>query len=233
MSELYNKIETLCAEQGTDITKMCRELKIPRSSFSELKSGRTKSIATDKLALVADYFNVSLDWLTGKTKYRNNQEYKEFNWGANDPNFEAAFDFANYLTSIRIRQDVSLSELGSTIGATEKQMQDIEEGVLPITFEQAEKLCEYLGTNVSQVLFDNQLYYGEVPNEYHDNVRAWEKKNKELNTEAKAEDTGIQLAISNPDIRMIARAGQKMTSEQAETLRKYAQFMFPEAFKND
>lgn len=66
MSELYNKIEYLCQERGTDITKMCRELKIPRSSFSELKSGRSKSIAADKLVLVANYFNVSTDFLLGK-----------------------------------------------------------------------------------------------------------------------------------------------------------------------
>lgn len=39
--------------------------------------------------------------------------------------------------------------------------------------------------------------------------------------------------IKNPDIRMIARAGNKMTPEQAENLRKYAQFMFPEAFNDD
>ena len=39
--------------------------------------------------------------------------------------------------------------------------------------------------------------------------------------------------IENPDIRMIARAGRKMTPEQAENLRKYAEFMFPEAFKDD
>lgn len=39
--------------------------------------------------------------------------------------------------------------------------------------------------------------------------------------------------IQNPDIRMIARAGKKMTPEQAEILRKYAQYMFPEAFVDD
>ena len=39
--------------------------------------------------------------------------------------------------------------------------------------------------------------------------------------------------IENPDIRMIARAGRKMTPEQAENVRKYAEFMFPEAFKDD
>lgn len=39
------------------------------------------------------------------------------------------------------------------------------------------------------------------------------------------------VVINNPDIRMIARNGDKMTPEQAEQLRKYAEFMFPEAFK--
>lgn len=42
-----------------------------------------------------------------------------------------------------------------------------------------------------------------------------------------------ELPPEHPDIRMIARAGKKMTPEQAENLRKYAQYMFPEAFKDD
>lgn len=36
----------------------------------------------------------------------------------------------------------------------------------------------------------------------------------------------------NPDIRMIARAGRKMTPEQRESLLRYARFMFPEAFED-
>ena len=47
------------------------------------------------------------------------------------------------------------------------------------------------------------------------------------------EPTKKEKMITNPDIRMIARAGKKMTPEQAENLRKYAQYMFPEAFKDD
>ncbi|MCR5664248.1 MAG: helix-turn-helix domain-containing protein [Oscillospiraceae bacterium] len=34
----------------------------------------------------------------------------------------------------------------------------------------------------------------------------------------------------DPDIRMIARAGQKMSPEQRQNLLRYARFMFPEAF---
>lgn len=125
--------------------------------------------------------------------------------------------------------DISLSELGQAIGANEEQMESIEDGFVPITYEQAEKLSNYLGTNVSQVMFDNELYDEEVPEKYHKNVREWERIKKEIDEEAMRE-SGEAL---NPDIRMIARAGKKMTPEQAENLRKYAQFMFPEAFKDD
>ena len=48
--------------------------------------------------------------------------------------------------------------------------------------------------------------------------------------------SGEQIVLtkdSNPDIIMIARAGKKMTKDQAENLRKYAQYMFPEAFADD
>lgn len=42
-----------------------------------------------------------------------------------------------------------------------------------------------------------------------------------------------EAAGDDPDIRMIARAGRKMTAEQRESLLRYARFMFPEAFEED
>ncbi len=36
-----------------------------------------------------------------------------------------------------------------------------------------------------------------------------------------------------PELRLIARAGQKMTQEQRESLLRYARYMFPEAFEDD
>lgn len=64
MSTMYDRIETLCREQGLDITKMCRELGIPRSSLSELKSGRAKSISADKVAKIAEFFGVPAVYIT-------------------------------------------------------------------------------------------------------------------------------------------------------------------------
>lgn len=45
--------------------------------------------------------------------------------------------------------------------------------------------------------------------------------------------TPNSLMPDNNDIRVIARAGKKMTPDQTEQLRKYAEYMFPEAFKDD
>ncbi len=47
------------------------------------------------------------------------------------------------------------------------------------------------------------------------------------------DDLSKEINISNPDIRMIARAGKKMTPEQAKSLRRYAQYMFPEVFDDN
>lgn len=77
MSELYNKIEKLCEEHNTDVTKMCRELNIPRSSMSELKAGRVKSISIDRIEIIADYFGVTADYLRGKEENDNIIAYDE------------------------------------------------------------------------------------------------------------------------------------------------------------
>ena len=37
MSELYNLIESLCKEKGTNITAMCKAAKISRAPLTELK----------------------------------------------------------------------------------------------------------------------------------------------------------------------------------------------------
>lgn len=64
MNNIYSRIDELCKQNGTNVTAMCRELKIQRSSLSELKAGRAKSISADKIAKIADYFNVTALYIT-------------------------------------------------------------------------------------------------------------------------------------------------------------------------
>ena len=65
MSELYNLIESLCKEKGTNITAMCKAAKISRAPLTELKMGRSKTLSSATLSKIAAYFGASVDYLLG------------------------------------------------------------------------------------------------------------------------------------------------------------------------
>lgn len=67
---MYQKIENLCKENNITITEMCRELKINRSSLSELKQGRAKSLSADKVVKISKFFTVSAEYITGESDER-------------------------------------------------------------------------------------------------------------------------------------------------------------------
>lgn len=74
MTSLYERIEELCRENGINITFLCTECGIPRASLSDYKTGRKKSLSADTLCKIADYFNVSVDYLYGKSTTRADEE---------------------------------------------------------------------------------------------------------------------------------------------------------------
>ena len=73
MINQYDKIYALCEDRGISIAKLCSLTGISKSVFTELKSGRTKSLGAKSLLKVAGYFNVSSDYLIteGAEKKRN------------------------------------------------------------------------------------------------------------------------------------------------------------------
>lgn len=74
---MYERIEELCRTRRTNITAMCKELNISRASLSELKSGRTKSLSAEKLLKIADYFGVSIAYLTGSAARQSSTSHSE------------------------------------------------------------------------------------------------------------------------------------------------------------
>lgn len=67
MDVLYKTIENLCRNKNVTVTTMCKESGVPRSALSDFKAGRIKSLSADKLQKIAKYFDVSVDYLLGKT----------------------------------------------------------------------------------------------------------------------------------------------------------------------
>ena len=78
----YVLIEELCKKNGVNITTLCRECKIPRSSLTDYKMGRIKSLSIGTLCKIADYFDVSVEFLcTGKEKPFDEERLKTILFG--------------------------------------------------------------------------------------------------------------------------------------------------------
>ena len=70
MSDLYNRLKMLCDEKGVSLAKMCVECGIPKSTPTEIKMGRTKSLSSSAMMKIADYFDVSAEYIAGKSETR-------------------------------------------------------------------------------------------------------------------------------------------------------------------
>lgn len=73
MATLYERIEELCHQNGITGGKMCNDLGISRSTMTELRKGRTKTLKLEKASKIAKYFGVTVEYLLGQ----NNLEQKE------------------------------------------------------------------------------------------------------------------------------------------------------------
>ena len=65
MSELYNRIDELCRKNNINITIMCKACGVSRSSLTDLKMHRVKSLSATVLSRIADYFSVTVEYLMG------------------------------------------------------------------------------------------------------------------------------------------------------------------------
>ena len=111
MSELYEKIEALCRQHGTNVTRMCREAGISRAPLSDLKMGRSRTLAAATLAKIAAHFGVTVDFLLGQEEAPAHDllevdlafygEYRELS----EDDKDAVRDFVRVMRQRRARQD--------------------------------------------------------------------------------------------------------------------------------
>ena len=72
MGDLYNRLKTLCDERGISLAKMCLECGISKSTTTELKMGRTKTLSSSAMIKVANYFGVSVEYIAGESIQKEN-----------------------------------------------------------------------------------------------------------------------------------------------------------------
>lgn len=71
---VYDLIEELCIKKDISVTTMCRECNIPRSTMSDYKKGRIKTLSMSNLCKIADYFGVDIGYLCGSPITAANEE---------------------------------------------------------------------------------------------------------------------------------------------------------------
>ena len=64
---IIERIEKLCETHGISINQMLKNANLDKSLVANFKKGSSPSI--EKISIIADYFNVSTDFLLGRTDY--------------------------------------------------------------------------------------------------------------------------------------------------------------------
>ncbi|RPF48225.1 transcriptional regulator with XRE-family HTH domain [Hydrogenoanaerobacterium saccharovorans] len=69
---MYDVIASLCEKKGNiSISKMCKDTGVSRATITDLKMGLTKSLSVENATKIANYFEVGVDYLIGKTDTKN------------------------------------------------------------------------------------------------------------------------------------------------------------------
>ena len=66
MDNLYESIESLCAQRGIRPGRLCNDLGISRGLITDLKMGRKKSVNAETAQKIAAYFGISVGQLLGQ-----------------------------------------------------------------------------------------------------------------------------------------------------------------------
>lgn len=109
------------------------------------------------------------------------------------------------LREYRKKNGYTLKKLSDISGVSLTFISDIENGRKKPSTEKAKLLADALNMDI-KLLLDEKV--AEMIDEVQGDAR-----------------------VSNPDIRAIARAGRNLTDDEASELRKFAERLFPNAFK--
>ena len=77
MCSLYENIDALCKRENICAAELARQIGQNNSMFTDLKTGRKKTLSIDVLTLIADYFDVSLDDLVGRKRKTPDEKSSE------------------------------------------------------------------------------------------------------------------------------------------------------------
>lgn len=105
MSTLYNILSQLCNEKGISAYRMCKDVGLQPSIMTDLKMGRRSSMKAETIARVANYFDVSVDYLLGNTQIKKDDSAEALlSTDALTPSQQKLVDYASDLTNEELQE---------------------------------------------------------------------------------------------------------------------------------
>lgn len=108
---MYELIKKLCEENGISPTKLCTEI---TGSKGNLPTWQKGNINPKSLTKIADYFNISVDYLLGRTKEPQKINYGVENHGDNNGAINNQVNSTNTSDGISKEMLVKFEELNFT-----------------------------------------------------------------------------------------------------------------------
>lgn len=207
-------LKILRNERKNTQQEMATLLGIARSTYTQYETGVSQP-DNDTIIKLANYFGVAIDYLLGKTAFKNGFELFE-HWGYSPDGFEAAFDFGKFLKNERKEQGITQEEVSEALNITVSDVENIEAGILPLNYEWAEKYSNFLGTSVPQIFFDNNMHDEQVPEHFNGNVDAYLSFKKAVDDDA----------LSEPplDESMLLNTYRQLSSPGKSDVRNFAEY---------
>lgn len=127
----YDIYATLCKEKGLSPSKAAENISLNRTAVVKWKKGAVPSGST--LKKIADYFNVTVDYLMGETKNEDNTSYVLFE-------------------KLLMEHDTTIEQIAEEIGISKATLNDWSLGKNAPAFDKLQKIADYFEVSVDYLL---------------------------------------------------------------------------------
>lgn len=202
---MYEIFQKLLGLKGVTAYKVAKDTGISTATLTQWKNG-TSTPKTDKMQKIANFFDVSLDYLSGNSLIE---------------------EMGHIIQEERIDQGMTQEELANEVKISVEDLESYEADDEPIREDIFEDIAATLGTSYLELLYKYDLYSEYIPPHFNGDVLRYEAFKKARDMDAMTEN-----AEAAEDILLISRAARKMTPENRKKLVEMAKIMFAEDFND-
>lgn len=138
MATIIEIIDHLCEGRGIKGSKLCDDLGISRSTLTELRKGRAKSLNIKKATLIANYFGVPVEYLLGE--------------GSGEQTPPETQNMYDVFMQLMEEKGVTAYRVAKDTGITQATLSRWKTGKVSPSIETLQVLAEYFGVTLDYLM---------------------------------------------------------------------------------